>query len=577
MGPPIMTVSTLKAGRKARKSATKARRPLNQLYDKPADATEVDSAVETPEQAFVFGKAQGLSQDTVTLLQNRLRYVSMMLVITYGTYLIRSFFLPDAQMQIPQAALVAFCVGNFFLLRAERFQLSLLQLRINEIVLFSLTTSFLVLYSYALTVHTAREGEIAGVVRAVEGAVLYHYALVVLYGLFIPNTWQRAAVISSVIALGPFAMIILALMFHPELPLIVEYTGNPEALSSNLLKMAIAVFCAAFGAHIIHRLRRAAFKANLMGQYQLQRMLSVGGMGEIYLANHRLMKRDCAVKLIRAELTGDENILSRFELEVQATAGLSHPNTVSIYDYGRTAEGDLYYVMEYLPGLNLNDFIVHFGPMHPARVIYLLTQICDALQEAHQQGIIHRDLKPANIIVTHRGGEFDVAKVLDFGLVQSMGELNSGDDYAEVIPGTPKYMSPEQVTRGITLDARSDIYALGAVGYFLLTGRAPLEADNDRDVLKALINTPPPPPSKWRKDIPPMLEKVVLKCLQKDPEKRFDNIHKLKIALIKCNGPKSWNKAYAHAWWKNQIKREPEFMAGIGFGDARLKPGISLQ
>ena len=232
----------------------------------------------------------------------------------------------------------------------------------------------------------------------------------------------------------------------------------------------------AFGAYTISRLRQQVVEARQLGQYRLGRRIGSGGMGDVYLAEHQLLKRPCAVKLIRPGELLKAGTIKRFEREVRINATLSHPNIVEIFDYGRTEDGVYYYVMEYLPGLSLAELVTRHGPLPPERAVYLLRQVCLALHEAHEAGVIHRDIKPSNIFAARRGGRDDVAKLLDFGLVQPASTDLSADPSREgQIVGTPLYISPEQATGERTLDARSDIYSLGAVAYFLLTGRPPFD------------------------------------------------------------------------------------------------------
>ena len=207
-------------------------------------------------------------------------------------------------------------------------------------------------------------------------------------------------------------------------------------------------------------------------------------MGHVYLAEHRLLKRPCAIKLIHPDRAGDAHTLARFEREVRMTAQLSHWNTIEIFDYGRTDDGTFFYVMEYLPGFSLQDLLDRYGPLPAERVVHLLRQLCQALREAHQVGLIHRDIKPANVFAAKRGGLYDVVKLLDFGLVKPVGENPSVSLSQEGgISGTPLYMSPEQARGQSDLDGRSDIYSLGAVAYTLLTGRPPFEGTNPIDVV----------------------------------------------------------------------------------------------
>ena len=242
---------------------------------------------------------------------------------------------------------------------------------------------------------------------------LFWFALLATYGLFVPNSWRRSAIIVALIAACPF---VVALAGRADLPL----AGRPFLFYLATLGFwaVFGALLAVFGSHHIEVLRREAGEARELGQYRLTKRLGAGGMGEVYLAEHRLLRRPCAVKLIRPERVGDPQSLGRFEREVQATAGLTHPNTVEIYDYGHTEDGTFYYVMEYLSGLTLEELVGRHGPLPPGRVVFLLRQVCDALREAHDAGLIHRDVKPGNVMVCARGGIHDVAKLLDFGLVE---------------------------------------------------------------------------------------------------------------------------------------------------------------
>jgi eukaryotic-like serine/threonine-protein kinase len=242
----------------------------------------------------------------------------------------------------------------------------------------------------------------------------------------------------------------------------------------------------------INTLRTEAYRAKQLGQYKLKRLIGSGGMGDVYLAEHQLMKRPCAIKVIRAEKAGDPKVLARFEREVQATAKLSHWNSIDIFDYGRADDGTFYYVMEFLPGMNLAELIRRYGPMPASRVIHLVRQACDALQEAHEVGLVHRDIKPANIFAAVRGGQYDVAKLLDFGLAKPVANLEEDQITQEgTITGSPLYMSPEQAVGDREPDARSDIYAMGAVIYYLLTGKPPFDDERPMKVLIAHAHQSP--------------------------------------------------------------------------------------
>jgi serine/threonine protein kinase len=321
--------------------------------------------------------------------------------------------------------------------------------------------------------------------------------------------------------------------------------------SFDAMVLFILAVASTFGARVISLLRRQIAEARHLGQYRLRRQIGVGGMGEVYLAEHQLLKRPCAIKLLRPESLGDPRSLARFEREVRLTAALSHPNTVEIYDYGRTDKGTYYYVMEYLPGMSLADLVERHGPQPPGRVVYLLGQICQALREAHGAGLIHRDIKPSNIFVSQRGGLHDVAKLLDFGLVLPIAKSGSPQLSREgQILGTPLFMSPEQATGSKELDGRSDIYSLGAVAYFLLTGRPPFEGEDGLRLLIAHARDPVVPPSLLSVNLPRDLERVVLRCLSKDPADRFPDSGSLEQALLECACTDDWDQRRAARWWE---------------------------
>jgi len=303
-------------------------------------------------------------------------------------------------------------------------------------------------------------------------------------------------------------------------------------------------------------LRSQAFEARQLGQYHLRELIGSGGMGEVYLAEHQLMRRPCAIKLIQPGRTGDPRAMARFEREVKTIAQLSHWNSVDIYDYGRADDGTFYYVMEYLPGLSLQQLVDRYGPLPGERAIYLLRQTCDALAEAHQLGLVHRDIKPANLFAAQRGGMYDVAKLLDFGLAKPIIEPDSEQLSADgVITGSPLYMSPEQALGDTELDARSDIYSLGAVAYFLLTGRPPFPGERAIRVMFAHANQAVVPPSELQPGIPADLEQIVQKCLAKEPDHRYQSASELAEALDRCHDAGRWTRHDALRWWQ-ELERD---------------------
>jgi serine/threonine-protein kinase len=390
-----------------------------------------------------------------------------------------------------------------------------------------------------------------------KNVVLLTAVLILTYGLYVPKSWRRAAVVAGPLSLLPFATLgVLALRYPVTMAWLWHgwsKSPTPRALLfifDGLILIILAVG-STYGARTISRLRRQVAEARQLGQYRCRRRLGAGGMGEVYLAEHQLLKRPCALKLIRPGAAADPHTLERFEREVRLTATLSHPNTVEIYDYGRAEDGTYYYVMEYLPGLSLAELVERYGPLPPARVVYLLRQVCGALREAHAAGLIHRDIKPSNIIAARRGGMDDVAKLLDFGLVRPSATARAAHLSAEgQILGTPQFMAPEQASGGRELGERSDLYALGAVAYYLLTGRPPFEGEGGIALLIAHARDPVVPPSRVRPGIPDDLERVVLRCLAKDPAERFPDAGWLERALGACECAAGWDQDQASRWWR---------------------------
>jgi eukaryotic-like serine/threonine-protein kinase len=313
---------------------------------------------------------------------------------------------------------------------------------------------------------------------------------------------------------------------------------------------ASAIALSSFASAVIYGLRRDVREAQRLGQYTLGEKLGAGGMGVVYRATHAMLRRPTAVKLLPPESAGELSI-RRFEREVQLTASLTHPNTVAIFDYGRTRDGVFYYAMELLDGIDLAALVGADGPQPAARVRHMLRQVLGALQEAHGVGLIHRDIKPANIILCQRGGVRDVVKVVDFGLVKDV-EAAPGASLTNVdtIAGTPQYLSPEAITSPRQIDARADIYALGAVGYFLLTGAPVFEGATAVEVCSHHLHTAPPPPSRrLGRPVPPALERLILSCLEKDPSRRPQSARALSQSLDACENVGRWDAEMADAWW----------------------------
>ena len=298
------------------------------------------------------------------------------------------------------------------------------------------------------------------------------------------------------------------------------------------------------------RMQKDVAMARRVGSYVLLKKLGEGGMSTVYLARHALLKRPTAVKLIKLHRSTDE-LVARFEREVRIASRLTHPNTIEIFDFGRAPEGTPYYAMEYVEGINFADLVERFGPQVPSRVAYLLRQVCGSLKEAHELGLVHRDIKPHNLMLCKRGGELDVVKVLDFGLVKDTADRDTRAMSKSLrILGTPLYMSPERIRDASAADPRDDIYAAGAVGYYLLTGRPVFESDNDLDVATQVLNTPPLRPSQLAlQQIPAELDLAIYRCLAKSRADRPQTIDELIRVFDACMGARPLREAAAQEWW----------------------------
>jgi len=300
------------------------------------------------------------------------------------------------------------------------------------------------------------------------------------------------------------------------------------------------------------RLTEAELKVRQLGQYQLVEKIGEGGMGVVYKAHHALLRRETALKLLTPD-KADPISIERFEREVRLTCRLMHPNTIQIFDYGHTPEGIFYYAMEYLEGLNLGELVQGYGPQPEGRVVNLLLQICESLAEAHACGLVHRDIKPANIFVTDRGGVPDMVKVLDFGLVRTVASadeaaLNTAE--AESFAGTPDYASPEAFEDSANTDARSDLYSVGTVGYYLLTGQGVFDGETAAEICrKRLVEKPVPPTTRIGRPICPHLEAAILRCLEREPKDRPQSAAELIALLAASPRIADWNVEQRSAWW----------------------------
>ena len=385
--------------------------------------------------------------------------------------------------------------------------------------------------------------------------LLFAAILLVLRAALVPSPPARTAIVGALSSVPVVLSIRVLAAADPHLP---------AALGENLVAIGATVFCIALVSasvvvsRVIYGLHDEIRNVRRLGQYVLGELIGEGGMGSVYRAEHSMLRRPTAVKVLSPERAGQESI-ARFEREVKLTARLTHPNTVAIYDYGRTRDGLFYYAMEFLDGLSLEELVKKFGPQQPGRVVHILMQAAGALAEAHALGLIHRDVKPANILFCERGGTPDTVKLVDFGLVKSLEPgVAPTLTHTDAITGTPQYLAPESITDPSHVDHRVDLYGLGGVAYYLLTGRPPFEGSSMIEICGHHLHTPPVPPSDFTKDpIPPDLEAIVLRCLSKKPEDRPSGAQELYESLVECARTSPWKLAEAKSFWRD-FKRSSE-------------------
>jgi serine/threonine-protein kinase len=364
----------------------------------------------------------------------------------------------------------------------------------------------------------------------------------------IPSSPRRTLIITAMVGI-PKILLSSALVPAIGGGLAWRATTSGAFPATAIMMWTIATITCTVTSRVIYGLRAEVREARRFGQYVLERKIGEGAMGVVYRATHAMLRRPAAIKLLLKDRASEADLV-RFEREVQLTSRLVHPNTISIFDYGRTAEGVFYYVMEYLDGLDLQTLVERYGPLDPARAIHILAQISGALAEAHALGLIHRDIKPANIVLTERADEPDVVKVVDFGLVKTFGGNLVESAVRDAITGTPLYMAPEAITQPDSIDGRSDLYAVGAVAYFLLTGQHVFEAATVLEVCsRHMVEAPVPPSRRLGKALPADLEGLVLACLAKDREDRPASAALLRTSLLACADAAHVDQPAARHWW----------------------------
>jgi eukaryotic-like serine/threonine-protein kinase len=388
--------------------------------------------------------------------------------------------------------------------------------------------------------------------------------LILLYGVMVPARPSKV-LLWSLIAVG-MDVFALRMMRGGQAPV----RGSEYLLA--LLTPLGGTLMAFMASRALYGLSEDVRKAREIGSYRLVEQLGAGGMGEVWRAKHLLLARPAAIKLIRPQVLaghGPEEarrLVQLFEREVQATTALTSPHTIQVFDFGVSRDGTFYYVMELLDGFDFQTLVEVHGPLPAERVVHLLRQATQSLHEAHETKLVHRDLKPANLYTCRYGGEVDFVKVLDFGLVidrrPTVEELEE-----KGVTGTPAVMAPEMMRFGAPVDARADIYALGCVGYWLLTGKRVFEAETRNDMLVMHSHQRPTTPSKRAKiDVPPGLEKIIMDCLLKNPNKRPQTMRELEDRLVDLDIEKGWSRERREAWWHTHARPDAEHVPALDDG-----------
>jgi serine/threonine-protein kinase len=373
---------------------------------------------------------------------------------------------------------------------------------------------------------------------------------------YVPSRWSRALLLSLPTVLAFPATMALAATWDPHVRAQWTNRADLDVFLYDFLFVCAGTVMGSIGSHILYTARKQVWEARKLGHYRLKARIGGGGMGDVWLARHDPLDRPVALKVLRERAARDAGAVRRFVREARAASRLRHPNTIRVFDFGASDDGVFFIAMELLDGLDLETIVTTSGPLTGARAIRFARQICGSLAEAHELGIVHRDVKPANLFVTQIGDEFDFVKVLDFGVARVAREQTlapadadggGGREDGDVV-GTPAYLSPEMVT-GDPVDARTDLYSLGAVLYFMVTG-SPLFPDKSfRETLLAHAMHDPMPPSARTDDVAPDLERVILKCLAKQPAFRYQTARELEAALAACADASKWNNDAARRYW----------------------------
>ena len=518
--------------------------------------------IQTPkEEGFAklkrSGDSSGLPTDILSQANRRLQALALIYATVYfiATYLIPQ---PRVTERTPTDTIIE-VFGLLFILSSLALYLALKYGWVGTRATRNLAIAFEVIGAVGIEIEILGWD---GDVSVINFGPSWTAVWIIIFPLLVPTAWRTTCWTAT-----------LAASVRPLMLALVAFRGIPMPGAATLIAVTLPTYLcvgiATVAAHVIYGLGKDVAKARQMGSYSLTEKLGVGGMGEVWKAEHRMLARPAAIKLVRSDITGESSLVypERFEREVQATAQLQSPHTIAVYDYGITEGGSFYYVMELLDGLDLEHLVRFDGPLPVERTVHILRQACHSLSEAHRKGMVHRDIKPANIFLCRYAGDVDFVKVLDFGLVKRGPSMDENEVMLTTVgtfTGTPAYASPE-MAGGDTdrVDARSDIYSLGCVGFWLLTGRTVFEASNTLDMLFKHRTEVPIAPSEYCEfDIPAELDAVILKCLEKQPSNRIASAAGLSAKLHEIEQSSPWDADHARRWWDARRPSESERFTG---------------
>lgn len=533
-----------------------------------------------PRRGLNAGATAQLARETASLLQRRLATLAWVGALGFALALARFWLMNPSG--VPGAA--AGLGGTLLCLVVLKGRtLEPRALRLMEATLFGVIVASMALTQYLVLGGALEEGRL-GLYRQLVNRMPGLWVLIVMaYGMLVPNRWRRPAAFGAAAALTAIGTGVTVYLQYRSMVDRLLTSEVVETAAFGLAQLALGVLLASAGANLIHGYRADLAEADNAGMYLLQERLGFGGMGEIWQAQHRMLRRPVAIKMIRRDLVGGsrvdpDTLQRRFRREARATARLQSPYTVHVFDFGVTQDGTLFYVMEFLDGLDLVEIVKHYGPMPANRAVYLIRQAALSLREAHERGLVHRDVKPSNIHVGQLAGSWDWVKVLDFGLVKLTENTDPEDTELtedRTTTGTPAFFPPEMAAGASAADHRADIYALGAVTYWLVTGQLVFPDLPPLQMMLAHAKEDPVPPSqRVEMEIPADLEAVILKMLRKEPADRPQSMDEVVAALDACDLGEPWTSVRAADWWQ---LHHPENVARAVAHGPDSRPGAGAQ